>query len=75
LKEIEYINENEMYDSLAINVVKSLNTLHKNYNYKIWYKNNLNDVFVRENDFFYHYKFHNNGKTLCLNESYKDVIQ
>lgn len=66
LKDIKAITQDEMYDNLVVNVVQELNKLHKNYNYSVWYKNNQNNVYVRENNIDYQYKFYDNGKTLKL---------
>lgn len=74
LKEIESMNEENMYDGLSINVVSGLNEKHQDYSYEIWYMNNQNDVFVREKNNFYHYKFFENGTKLDLIENYMDVI-
>ena len=64
LKDIDGINESEMYDKLALNVVCELNKLHNEYNYEIWYTGGANDVYVNENGNFYHYKFYEEGKRL-----------
>ena len=74
LIEVESVDEEKMYDLLSVNVVDVLNKKHKDYSYEIWYKDNQNDVFVREKDNFYHYKFYDNGKKLDLIEKYRDVI-
>ena len=71
---IECIDENEMYDKLSLNVVNALNQLHKDYSYEIWYKDNQNDVFVRKESIFYHYKFYDNGRKLELIANYKDDV-
>jgi hypothetical protein len=65
----EYINElkdDSFYDPLSINVVNALDVMHKDYNYEIWFKNGANDVYVSEEDKFYHYKFYEDGKRLEL---------
>ena len=74
LNKIKYIDEKQMYDLLTINVIETLDKIHKDYNYEIWYKDNRNDVFVRENDNFYYYKFYDNGRRLDFIEGYRDVI-
>jgi len=74
LNKIEFIDYKQMYDLLTINVIETLDKIHKDYNYEIWYKDNRNDVFVRENDNFYYYKFYDNGRRLDFIEGYRDVI-
>lgn len=74
LKEIESVNEENMCDELFINIVSGLNEKHQDYSYEIWYKDNQNDVFIRENNNFYHYKFYDNGRTLDFIEGYRDII-
>lgn len=64
LENISSLNNEEIYDKLAINITNELNKIHDNYNYEIWYKNGNNDVYVNEKDKFYHYKFYDEGKKL-----------
>ena len=61
---VESINENEMYDKLAINITNELDKLYSDYNYEIWYTNGANDVYVNSDEKFYHYKFFDEGKRL-----------
>lgn len=72
LKEIGCVDNDKMYDRLSLNVVNVLNSKHNSYIYEIWYKNGQNDVYVRENEVFYHYKFFEDGKILNLIEKYND---
>ena len=74
LANVECISKEEMYDNLYINIVNSLNSIHSDYSYEIWHKNNQNDVYVRENDIFYHYKFYNDGNEIILNDKYLDLM-
>lgn len=67
LSEFDKLDNADMYDQLIINIVNTLDTLHKDYVYEVWYKNNANDVYVNENGKFYRYKFYDNGNTLKLN--------
>ena len=64
LKDVLSLESNSFYDLLSINIVNVLNELHSDYNYEIWYKNGANDVYVSENERFYHYKFYDEGKRL-----------
>jgi predicted GNAT family N-acyltransferase len=66
LKELTVLDESCIYDKLAINVTSELNKLYTDYNYEIWYTGGANDVYVNENDKFYHYKFFEEGKRLEL---------
>lgn len=75
LEDIDSIEDNEMYDELSLDIIKNLNDKHNLYSYEIWYKNNQNDVYVREKDVFYHYKFYDNGKILKLIEKYDDCYE
>ena len=66
LSDINELKDNSFYDPLSINVVNTLDMMHKDYNYEIWFKNGANDVYVSEEDKFYHYKFYEDGKRLEL---------
>ena len=57
LKSYKKLKNKEMYDSLILQIKKQLDSLHKNYNYSVWYKNNINEVFVREQNNYFKYKF------------------
>lgn len=64
LKDFPILSNNQIYDSLILNVKNNLDLIHKNYFYSVWYIENRNDVFVNEQGNFYTYKFFDNGKVL-----------
>ena len=64
LKDIPTIPEKKIYFKTALNIVKQLNKLHKNYEYQIWHKNGRHEVWVRENNNFYAYLYYFNGRIL-----------
>lgn len=73
LEGIAAVDEKEMYFEDAINIVDNLNKMHKNYEYQIWHKNGMHEVWVMENDLVYKYQYYDNGKTLeCVMEGLKD---
>lgn len=57
LKSFKTLRYDEIYDELIIKIENKLNTIHKEYNYSVWYKNNRNDIYVKEGKNFYKYKF------------------
>jgi len=57
LKRYNKLKDEEMYDNLILKIKNQLDALHKNYNYSVWYKNNRNDVYVREQNNYFKYKF------------------
>lgn len=60
------INENEIYDDLMIKIEQELDKIHKNYNYSVWYINNRNDVYVKEENNYYEYKFKLENENVSL---------
>lgn len=64
LKEFLPLSKDEIYDKTAVNIKENLDKLHKNYNYEIWYKDGQNDVFVNEDEKYFHYKFFENGNKI-----------
>ena len=72
LQNIISIRNEDMYMKEALNIVNFLNEKYKNYTYQIWHKNGMNDVYVRENNIVYEYKYFDCGKRLELVKSYKD---
>lgn len=60
------IPDEEMYFADAINIVENLDKMHTDYTYGIWHKNGRHDVWVREDDRVYRYKYYDGGKTLKL---------
>ena len=57
LKNYKKLKSEEMYDNLILKIKNKLDVLHKDYNYSVWYINNRNDVYVREKNKFFKYKF------------------
>lgn len=57
LTKFKKLNVDEIYDELIIKIENKLNQSHKNYNYSVWHKNNRNDIYVKEEDKFYEYKY------------------
>lgn len=57
LKDYKKLKDEEIYDNLILKIKNELDTLHKNYNYSVWYINNRNDIYVREQNNFFKYKF------------------
>lgn len=72
LNKIKFIDPQYMYMEEAINIVNFLDNVHKNYEYQIWHKNGMNDVYVRENDVVFEYKYFNKGTTLEIVRKYQD---
>ena len=68
LKEFKKLRKNEIYDKLFVKIKKELDKLHKNYKFSIYYINNRNDVYVREGDNFFEYKYRISGDKLILEE-------
>lgn len=57
LKHYKKLKNEELYDSLIVKIKKQLDVLHKDYNYSVWYIDDRNDVFVKEKNKFFKYKF------------------
>ena len=57
LKKFKTLDNESLYDELVLKIKNELDKLHKNYNYSVWYINNRNDVYVREESNFYEYKY------------------
>ena len=57
LKDFNLISNDEIYDELMVKIENELNLLHKDYNYSVWYIDNRNDVYVREQNNYYEYKY------------------
>lgn len=69
LKRFKTVEETEIYDDLIVKIKKELDKLHKNYTYSVWYINNRNDVYVREENSYFEYKYQiKNGKVLLLKQ-------
>lgn len=66
LKNYKKLKDEEIYDNLIVKIKNRLDALHKNYNYSVWYINNRNDVYVREQDNYFKYKFIVNGDEVEL---------
>ena len=57
LVEFNILPESEIYDELMVKIEDKLNTIHINFNYSVWYINNRHDVYVKENDNYFEYKY------------------
>lgn len=57
LEELLPLEEKEIYDEEALAILNELEKLHQNYTYEIWNKDGRNDVYVRENNTYYQYKY------------------
>ena len=57
LHKLKTLNSTEMYDELILKIKNELDKLHKDYNYSVWYINNRNDVYVKEQNNYYEYKY------------------
>lgn len=57
LNKFKTLSNDEIYDDLMIKIENKLNQLHKDYNYSVWYINNRNDIYVKEGDDFFEYKY------------------
>ncbi len=66
LSSIKPLTEDKLYFQTAINIVNNLNKLHTNYEYQIWHKNGMNDVYVNKNNKVFHYKYYKEGSRLIL---------
>lgn len=60
------LNYNELFDIKIINIKNELSKIYNTFHYSVWYIDGRNDVFVNEENKFYHYKFFDNGNTLKL---------
>ena len=66
LKDIENISSDDIYDKLMLKIENELNLIHKDYNYSVWYINNRNDVYVKEGDKYYEYKYQLKNEKVIL---------
>ena len=59
LKNFEVATDEEMYDKRNIEIKKQLDEIYgiDNYNYSVWYKNNLHNVYVYSNNNSYEYEY------------------
>ena len=59
LKKFESATDNEMYDERNIQIEKQLNDIYgmNNFNYSVWYKNGLHNVYVYCNGKSYEYEY------------------
>ena len=59
LKKFEEATEEEMYDKRNVEIENQLNDIYgiDNYNYSVWYKNGLHNVYVYSNNSSYEYEY------------------
>ena len=62
--------DNEMYDKRNIEIEKQLNEIYgiDNFNYSVWYKNGLHNVYVYSNGKSYEYKYYEEDDKIRLEE-------
>lgn len=61
LKDIKEIPEKEIYSKTAQMIYEKISKIHRgNFNYEIWYKNDLNTIYVYDYEYYYEYKYYLN---------------
>lgn len=70
LKEFEVVSKEEIFDSRNVEVEKQLNEIFgiDNFNYSVWYKNGLHNVYVYSNGTPYEYEYFIDDNGLRLEE-------
>lgn len=66
LKQFKTLSENEIYDKLILEIKNELDKLHDDYTYSVWYIDNRNDVYVKEGNEFFYYKYLNEKGKISL---------
>lgn len=66
LNRFKRLSENEIYDKLILEIKNELDKLHKNYTYSVWYIENRKDVYVKEGNKYFYYKYHNEEGKISL---------
>lgn len=68
------LKESEIFDEEALAIINKLEKTHQNFTYEIWNKDGRNDLYVREKNIYYQYKyvFEKKKLTLTLINSEKD---
>ncbi len=76
LKEFKSATDEEFYDKRNIEIEKQLDNIYgvDNYNYSVWYKNGLHNVYVYCNGNFYEYEYYEEKNKIRL-ELIKDNIK
>ena len=70
LKDFEAATDEEMYDKRNIEIEKQLDNIYgtDNYNYSVWYKNDLHNVYVYSNGNSYEYEYFEEDDKIRLEE-------
>ncbi|MBQ3494070.1 MAG: GNAT family N-acetyltransferase [Clostridia bacterium] len=66
LKNFKPLQENEIYDDFMLKIQTKLNAYHQNYTFSVWYIDNRNDIFVKEGEQFFEYKYQLNNENIEL---------
>ena len=68
LKEFENATDEEMYDQRNVEIERQLDEIYglDNYNYSVWYKNGLHNVYVYYNGKSYEYEYFENDNKIIL---------
>lgn len=66
LKNIKAIAQKEMYSETALNIIQQLDKTHKNYEYQIWHKNGMHEIWVRDEDKVFFYDYEDEGRKISL---------
>ena len=75
LKDFEEANDEEMYDMRNIEIEKQLNDIYGKdyYNYSVWYKNGLHNVYVYSNGISYEYEYFEENDKIKLEKIDKKI--
>lgn len=57
LENFKILQTNEIFDEIILKIKKKLEKMHKNYTFSVYYVNNRNDVYVKEGEKFFEYKY------------------
>ncbi len=70
LKDYEEATDDEMYDKRNIEIEKQLNDIYgiNNYNYSVWYKNGLHNIYVYSNGNSYEYEYFEDNDKIRLEQ-------
>ena len=74
LKRFKKLKEEDIYDSLLIKIKSKLDKLHSNYTYSVYYINGRNDVFVKEREKYFEYKYQlKDGDVILIKQKQKQT--
>ena len=66
LKKFKSIPNDEIYEGLMVKIENELNLIHKDYHYSVWYTDGRNDIYVKEGDKYYEYKYQINDNLVSI---------